>query len=67
MHSIICVILSNTCICCIFVSDPVLQNIILDNEIDGEAFLMLTDNDLHTMFPNKVGIVRKLMNLSQVI
>ena len=67
MHRIICVILSNSCICCILVSDPVLQNILLDNEIDGEAFLMLTDNDLHTMFPNKVGIVRKLMNLSQVI
>ena len=61
MHSIICVILSNTCIYCILVSDPVLQNILQDNEIDGEAFLMLT------MFPNKVGIVRKLMNLSQVI
>jgi hypothetical protein len=34
-----------------------------DNEVDGMAFLHLTDTDVASMFPGKIGVSRKLMAL----
>ena len=34
-----------------------------DNEIDGEAFLELTIDDVKTMVPGKLGVVKKICRL----
>ena len=34
-----------------------------DNEVDGMALLALTQEDIFSMFPGKVGLARKLSTL----
>ncbi|XP_072030479.1 uncharacterized protein [Amphiura filiformis] len=43
-----------------FLPDSVVR-ILIDNEVDATIFPSLTSEDLHHMFPGKVGIVRKVL------
>ena len=38
-----------------------------DNEVDGMAFLHLTESDVIAMFPGKVGTSRKMIMLLQTL
>lgn len=41
-------------------------NFHVDEEFDGEAFLELTRSDLEDIFPNKRGVVFKLISIQKV-
>ena len=38
-----------------------------DNEIDGEAFLDLSIEELNSLIPNKLGVVKKIYRLIQSV
>ena len=38
-----------------------------ENEIDGEAFLQLSESNLKEMIPNKIGIVKKIQRLQEKV
>ena len=38
-----------------------------DNEIDGAAFLELTVDELNHLMPNKLGLVKKIYSLIQLV
>ena len=56
------------CILCTF---PTANEIILlhhlDNEVDGESFMDLSESDLKEMIPNKMGVVKKILKLQQEV
>jgi len=39
----------------------------IDNEIDGESFTCLSENDFKELFPKKLGIVKRLCMLQQKV
>ena len=39
----------------------------LENEIDGEAFVDLTLAELNSLIPNKLGVVKKLHRIIQAV
>ena len=42
-------------------------NVNLDNEIDGEAFMVLTEGDFKELLPGKLGAVKKLIILQKTV
>lgn len=40
--------------------------ICIENEIDGETFCDLKEDDLQKMFPNKLGVVKKLLKVTNI-
>ena len=40
---------------------------VLDNEIDGEAFVELTLDELNSLIPNKLGVVKKIYRIIQAV
>jgi len=39
----------------------------IENEVDGESFIDLSESDLKEMMPNKVGVVKKILKLQQEV
>ena len=39
----------------------------IDNEVDGESFMDLSESDLKEMIPNKMGVVKKILKLQQEV
>ena len=39
----------------------------VDNEVDGEAFVELTLDELNSLVPNKLGVVKKIYQIIQAV
>jgi len=39
----------------------------VENEVDGESFMDLSEADLKEMMPKKMGVVKKILKLQQEV
>ena len=42
-------------------------NAFLDQDVDGESFMELSEGNFEKLFPNKMGIVKKLIRFQQTV